>query len=964
MTVPPFDPAKTVAPPDAAADIPTVNQRIRRVRSVRPASVPTRYRAIALHARGGVGEVYRAKDAELDREVALKQLQADGASDPTDQARFVCEARITGRLQHPGIVPVYGLVHDALGRPSYAMRFIEGESLAAALGRAYAPAPAGDPPPTLRQMLIRFIAVCNAVAYAHSKGVVHRDLKPANIMLGPFGETYVVDWGLAKETASGGGEAPGFGIRKEPGGSHPPLAEHATQLGEVVGTPAFMAPEQAAGQWDEVGPPADVYSLGATLYNLLTGSAPFAGTISDGVLDRVRSGRFVPPRDRRPDVPAALEAVCLRAMAHGPADRYPSALALAGEVEHWLADEPVDAFADRWPARLSRWGRRRRALVGSVAAAGFAVLVSLAIATVLLSDANRREQHQREVAVEQERIAQAERDEVARQRDRVNDRFLLARDAVGAILTNPGLKALRNIPQAEPARRQLLEVALKFHEEFILRAAGDPTVREEAALARFQAGDLDYELGRNEAAIKQYELAIALLNEIADIQSIQDHVREILARTYNNLSLVQVALGQHAAAERSLQMCLNLTGTLVEKDKRQPRTRADLARHYHNIARLQREQGRVDVAEKSLLTSLAYGDQLLAEEPARLEYLLDQSRHHRVYADLLKSANRLPEAEPHFRNALAFALLAAEQDAGLDNRRIVAAGQIELGGFLAMTGRSAEAESLIRAGTVEFRGIAREFPFVVEYLQDLAHALRVLGSLMAPKDARLLCLEAAEIDERAAAIDPKSIPAAVQAAGSVCNYGVMLEEAGDLPGAIAWYGRAVKMLEGAYQRDPKYAKAKQFLIFSSWNRANAHKKADRDRDALPDWERVADLDDGSIRAKAMHQMAWAGLRLGDPVIAAAAVEKGLALESDGAARHNFAFVLASAAKLAADRPAEADGYARRAVAILIDLRADPILRQADVQALLKTDETFAVLRDRADFQALLAELPKVEMPKK
>ena len=295
MPVPPVEPIFSPVQPDSGADIPTVNQRVRGVRRIRAETVPIRYRAISLHACGGVGEVYRAQDAELDREVALKQLQPDGASDPDGQARFIREAQITGRLQHPGIIPVYGLIHDSLGRPSYAMRFVEGESLAAAIARAYASRPpSAESPPSLRHLLTRFVAVCNAVAYAHSKGVVHRDLKPANVMLGPFGETYVVDWGLAKDTASGGRQPDG-GVGIEPGDTYLPLAENMTQQGEVIGTPAFMAPEQAAGRWDEVGPAADIYSLGATLYNLLTGSTPFPDSISDGVLERVRAGQVRPP---------------------------------------------------------------------------------------------------------------------------------------------------------------------------------------------------------------------------------------------------------------------------------------------------------------------------------------------------------------------------------------------------------------------------------------------------------------------------------------------------------------------------------------------------------------------------------------------------------------------------------------------------------------------------------------------
>jgi len=210
-----------------------------------PTSSGQRFRILRPHARGGLGEIFVAMDEELRREVALKQIQERHADHFENRARFLLEAEITGTLEHPGIVPIYGLGRDANGRPFYAMRFIRGESLKEAIARFHSGEAAGRDPGEraveLRQLLGRLVTVCQTVAYAHNRGVLHRDLKPSNIMLGQYGETLIVDWGLAKvmdgsaETASG--EPALFTLSASDSG--------LTQAGSTLGTPAYSSPEQA-----------------------------------------------------------------------------------------------------------------------------------------------------------------------------------------------------------------------------------------------------------------------------------------------------------------------------------------------------------------------------------------------------------------------------------------------------------------------------------------------------------------------------------------------------------------------------------------------------------------------------------------------------------------------------------------------------------------------------------------------
>jgi WD40 repeat protein len=298
-----------------------------------PATEGPRFEVLAPHARGGLGEVFLAFDRELRRRVALKELQSRLAHDPDAQARFLREAEVTGRLEHPGIVPVYSLGRYPDGRPYYAMRLIEGQTLRDAIEHYHRASPDDGPRGLAFQRLLRsVIDACNAVAYAHSRGVVHRDLKPENIMLGPFGETLVVDWGVAK--VQGDEPAAPRAAADDTGAGDASM----TRPGSVVGTPRTMSPEQAAGELERVGPASDIYSLGAILYFLLAGRAAFPDGDVPTVLKRVRRGIFPAPRRLRRSVDPRLEAICLKAMALDPGERHASALDLAGDLEAWQAD--------------------------------------------------------------------------------------------------------------------------------------------------------------------------------------------------------------------------------------------------------------------------------------------------------------------------------------------------------------------------------------------------------------------------------------------------------------------------------------------------------------------------------------------------------------------------------------------------------------------------------------------------
>ncbi len=341
-----------------------------------------RYRALELHARGGMARIHRARDRLLDRTVALKVLA--GPPDQADRVlRFLAEARITGQLQHPSVVPVHDLGLDEEGSPFFSMELVQGRTL----GEILPLAREGRETWTLARAVRVLVQVCEAVAFAHSRGVVHRDLKPANIMVGSFGEVFVMDWGLAKILP---GHEAGKAVQPLPGEDGPredstprptaaaPGSPGTTRAGDVLGTPCYMAPEQASGRQEAVGPAADIYAVGAMLYELLTGSRPYVDRegvrTAQGVLELLLRESPTPVPELDATAPAELTAICERAMARAPEARYPDMQALARDLEAWLEGRVVQAHRTGVLVEIQKWVQRNRTLA---AALGLAVILLL-----------------------------------------------------------------------------------------------------------------------------------------------------------------------------------------------------------------------------------------------------------------------------------------------------------------------------------------------------------------------------------------------------------------------------------------------------------------------------------------------------------------------------------------------------------------------------------------------------------
>ncbi len=595
-----------------------------------------RFRVLRPHAKGGLGEVSVARDIELNREVALKEIQSRFVHDPGSRARFMMEAEVTGRLEHPGIVPVYGLGSYSDGRPFYAMRFIQGDSLKEAITAFHAvdckEQSASEKRLAQRQLLQRFVDVCDAIEFAHSRGVLHRDIKPGNIMLGKYGETLVVDWGLAKLSGVNDPETQAGSISLSSSGDHMP-----TMAGTAVGTPAYMPPEQAKGEVERLGPASDIYSLGATLYHLLTGQPPFDGRDLAKILESVRNGHFPPPRSRIADIPKPLEAICLKAMALEPIDRYSTARQLAEDVERYLGDEPVSSMKESWSAKVSRWIRKRPTTTAAVVSAIAVASVGMVVFTSIVG---RKNQELRTVnsnldVKNFELQASIEREKQATEAA-LASAHLAQEQSQLALETLQGVvreiqSSVKELPGSNRLRQRLLTTSL----EQLTRVANDYVSHSQIDLNTWQAlqemGSLVLEFGIEEvrsiakesepevsakSALRMAEglfrraIEIARSLESQAIDKSPDRLR--CATSLSDLSSVQLRLGDLPAAVVSIAEAIQIkqsSGVL-----KSPEMRRDLVIDITQLGQLHLQMGDSEQAIQTTQNAIVVADKLLREE--------------------------------------------------------------------------------------------------------------------------------------------------------------------------------------------------------------------------------------------------------------------------------------------------------------------------------------------------------------
>ncbi len=722
----------------------------------------SRYTLTRIYGEGGLGQVWLAIDPNLNREVALKNIRP-GKDDALSRQRLIREAQITGQLEHPNIIPIYELEHASPNAtPYYTMRFLRGKTLQQKIAKYQQHRKQGNVDPLeLPELLSAFIDICHAIAYAASRGVMHRDLKPQNIMLGDFGEVLVLDWGLAKKIDD---QELTAGQQRGPVQLTPASGVLPTMAGNVMGSPAYMAPEQADGRIDLMDPRTDIYGLGAILFSILTGKGPHRGERTGNsakdtrdLLRRISTGETPRARDFDPSVPRPLEAICLHAMAKDRELRYQSATDLARDVQRYLADEPVTVYVEPWQQRTWRWVRRHRAWTQSVAAALVLTLVVSVVAAVVVDQARRSETRQRQKADDALVAKEAALAEVEAARQESTRRFHQARRAVDESLTGIS-QALEDYPGAQALRTQLLEKAARDYEEFASQRSDEPELQIAFALALVRLGDVRRLLADFAAAEQAYQRAIRQFNEILRRTPADSAVQISLAQCYNALGLLHVTAGStpeaaeasdaFAAASRAYDAATDLLTRQRDETKATVEFRRTHAKTMANRGVLLSYLADAEAAIGALRAAAVEFEDLANHSHASADRS-DLAKTRISIANLLVETGRTLEAEQELqRSQDCYEELVRQNPGDVDFLQGLADTRITRGNALQALGRPADRLALYRDAITDYTALVKTRPDVPKYRQGLVatlinHALvlNTLGRNVEAKQQAMIALE-------------------------------------------------------------------------------------------------------------------------------------------------------------------------------------------------------------------------------
>ncbi len=527
---------------------------------------------------GGMGVVYKARQVGLNRLVALKMIRTGAGASGAEVARFQAEAEAVARLRHPNIVTIYE-VGQVRGQPFFSLELVDGGSLGRQLASAALP-------PAQAARLVQTLA--RAVQAAHEAGVVHRDLKPANILLTADGTPKITDFGLAKFLGSDSGW---------------------THSGAILGTPSYMAPEQAQGEGrgGGVGPAADIWALGAILYEALTGRPPFRGPSVLETLDQVRTQEPVAPVRLQPKTPRDLETITLKCLQKEPGRRYASAGELADDLGRFLTGQPIRARPVGAAERLHKWVRRKPALASLLGLSGLLLIALVAGGLVY--------QFRLQAALQR---AEAKEAEARRQHQRVADNYRRASETLDRMLGRMARWSVGAVPQLKELQREQLEDALAYFQGSLQEDdSSDPAVRVNAAWALGRTAEIQQRLGRDREAAENYQRAIELLESLPSEYRDDPETQAKLHACYSNWS--QMA-GAFEEGERRMRLALGIAERLAQVRPDEPRWQGAVAQSEHNLGALYQSNGRPTEAESHYARAEKIRIALVRDHPENEDY--------------------------------------------------------------------------------------------------------------------------------------------------------------------------------------------------------------------------------------------------------------------------------------------------------------------------------------------------------
>jgi serine/threonine-protein kinase len=595
------------------------------------------YEILGELGRGGMGVVYKARQIGLNRVVALKMVLSGAHASQHQLDRFRTEAEAVARLHHPHIVQIYE-VGERDGLPYFSLEYLDGGSLSDQIKR--------EPQAPDRAAKVA-VQLARGVQYAHAHGIVHRDLKPANILFDADGVPKITDFGLAKKLEAG--------------------ASGQTQSGTIVGTPSYMAPEQARGEVRELGPAADIYSLGAILYELLTGRPPFHGATLLETLEQVRTQEPVPPRQLVPKVPRDLETIALKCLQKEPAKRYPSAQVMADDLARFLAGQPILARPVGTVERFVRWCKRNPRIAGLTAA----VIILLVIGTIVsstLAIGMARERNQKEAerlkAVEARELAETRRAEAEaakleaqRNAEEVLKQSKLALRSFGTLIDEVQ-KQIGDAPGMQALKLKLLETALEGLDKVAKSDEDSRLLGQSMAAAYMRIGQLFQRMGESEKAFAQYQKCHEIIQALATRDPHGPVAQTNLAASLTMLGEMSLELRRDVhTALKYYQQALALRQEVVAlppDEKLDPaRLRQDLAESHTRVGVMYLRLGEPVRAAGYFQDALAIREEQAACDEKNLPLQLDVARSHTALGEVRFRARDWPAAKEHFAKALA-----------------------------------------------------------------------------------------------------------------------------------------------------------------------------------------------------------------------------------------------------------------------------------------------------------------------